>query len=79
MYAQLLKQGIDLSKPFNKVMDLIVSLTNKPQQAHHNYTTQKTQNDEQDIMNKIVEKLAKVGYAGLSGSEKDFLMKNKDN
>lgn len=77
------QKGIDFSKPFNKIADLIVSLFNKKPKIKVTYVNAepiknktKTSKVDQAKVDEILDKISKEGgYNNLTKAEKDYLFK----
>jgi membrane associated rhomboid family serine protease len=97
-FAMQLSKGRDVTKSFNKVIDICVSLfsgnKNPKMKVEYNskkenfkYETtssnipksdseyNKTKSDEQNEIDRILDKISKFGYDSLSSKEKEFLFK----
>ena len=83
LFMLLLKQGIDLSKPFNRFANFFLALFNKkpkprvsfvnPNKRDSNISKSVVMN--QDSLNEILDKISQNGYESLSKEEKDYLFK----
>ncbi|MFD0964026.1 rhomboid family intramembrane serine protease [Pseudofulvibacter geojedonensis] len=83
IYASQLKQGKDIGKGFEKIMDSIASwFKPKPAKMKTVHRSQKRTNDKtifqkqrikQEKIDAILDKISKSGYESLSKEEKDFL------
>ena len=82
LYVKQLNGGNDMASGFNKTMDYLTSiLRNTPKlkkaysrkKSNHDFRKEKVQ--EQAKIDKILDKIAKSGYEGLTKQEKDILFK----
>ena len=81
------KKGVDLSKPFNKIADQIVSIFNKKPKMKVTYVNKdkrrnnKTNsNVDQTKVDAILDKISQEGgYNNLTKAEKDYLFKASNN
>lgn len=82
-FMYLSAKGIDLSSPFNKALDYMLSLFNKKPKAKVSYvnpnkSTKKAKSSsksQQAEVDAILDKISQNGYESLSKEEKDFLFK----
>jgi len=91
LYVWLLKKGTDLTKIVSKTVDFIMGIfSKKPKKKYTPFkevyvnkkttTTQKTRFDKdknQQIVDKILDKISNSGYQSLTKEEKDFLFQQK--
>jgi membrane associated rhomboid family serine protease len=82
LYAMQYRQGKDMGKGINAILDFIVTLfkprkklkvTHRRSSTEYEYNTQKV--DRQAEINLILDKISKGGYDSLTKSEKDLLFK----
>lgn len=81
-YTLNLRQGRDIGKGFNRVIDYLVTLF-KPRKklkvthrkAANEYEYNKFRAEHQEMVNKILEKISKGGYDSLTKEEKEILFK----
>ncbi len=85
-YVKSYKEGRDIGRRFDRLMDYLFSLFKKPKKmkvSHKRpmtdmeYNAQKA--DKQAKIDRLLEKIAKSGYDSLSKEEKDLLFKMSDN
>lgn len=87
LYATQLRQGKDLSKGFNQLMDSIFSLFKRRPKMKVKYSAPKDRVEtdmdynarkaaEQRTIDQILEKISRSGYEGLSREEKEILFKS---
>jgi membrane associated rhomboid family serine protease len=87
LYATQLRQGKDLSKGFNQLMDSIFSLFKRRPKMKVKYSAPKDRVEtdmdynarkaaEQRTIDQILEKISRSGYEGLSKEEKEILFKS---
>jgi len=82
LYTINLRQGKDMGKGFNKIIDLIVTAF-KPRKnlkvthkkAANEYEYNKVKTEHQVRINKILDKISKGGYDSLTKEEKDMLFR----
>jgi membrane associated rhomboid family serine protease len=82
LYTMNLRQGKDIGKSFNKIIDSIVTLL-KPKKklkvthkkAANEYEYNKTKAEHQAIINSILDKISKGGYDSLTKEEKETLFR----
>jgi membrane associated rhomboid family serine protease len=82
LYTLNIRQGTDIGKGFNKIIDFIVSIF-KPRKhlkvthkkAANEYEYNKTKAEHQAMINKILDKISKGGYDSLTKEEKETLFK----
>ncbi len=87
MFARYYKQGKDISKGFDRMMDRIATwfkpgkeklkVTYKRSSDDIEYNNQKA--EEQKEIDKILDKISKSGYDSLSAKEKELLFKMRNN
>ena len=82
LYVKQLNGGNDMASGFNKVMDYLTSILRNTPKLKKAYSRQKSDQDfrkekmqEQAKIDKILDKIAKSGYEGLTKQEKDILFK----
>ncbi len=81
------KKGVDLSKPFNKIADQIVSIFNKKPKMKVTYVNKdkrrnnkRNSNVDQTKVDAILDKISQEGgYNNLTKAEKDYLFKASNN
>ncbi len=87
LIAYYYKQGKDITKGFERMMDRIATWF-KPRKQNLNVTFKRPSNDieynaqkadEQKEIDKILEKISKAGYDSLSAKEKELLFKMSNN
>ncbi len=87
IYATQLRQGKDLAKGFNRLMDNLFSLFKKRSKMKVKYSSPKSRPEtdmdyngrkaaEQRTIDQILEKISRNGYEGLSKEEKEILFKS---
>lgn len=85
LYAQRLKQGVDIGEPFGVIIDKVINLFKikpKMKPVHKNFSKTKsvnknlTNNDKvQKRIDDILDKISMSGYESLTQEEKDFLFR----
>ena len=82
LYVKQLNGGNDMARGFNKVMDYLNSMLRSTPKLKKTYSRKKSDQDfrkekmqEQAKIDKILDKIAKSGYEGLTKHEKDILFK----
>ncbi|MCK4661901.1 MAG: rhomboid family intramembrane serine protease [Bacteroidales bacterium] len=82
LYIQKYKQGKDISVGFNRFLNDILSIFKKKKKIKVSYKRPKTDIEynemkvnEQDEINRILDKISKAGYESLSKTEKETLFK----
>ena len=82
LYVKQLNGGNDISSGFNKIMDYLAELLQHKPKLKKVYRRTKSDQDfrkekvkEQAKVDKVLEKIAKSGYEGLTKEEKDILFK----
>jgi len=81
-YVKQLNGGNDMASGFNKIMDYVTSILRSTPKLKKAYSRKKSDQDfrkdkmqEQAKIDKILDKIAKSGYEGLTKQEKDILFK----
>ena len=82
LYTLNIRQGTDIGKGFNKIIDFFVSIF-KPRKhlkvtykkAANEFEYNKTKAEHQAMINKILDKISKGGYDSLTKEEKETLFK----
>ena len=82
LYVKQLNGGNDMASGFNKIMDYLSSILRDTPKLKKTYSRKKSDQDfkkekvqEQAKIDKILDKIAKSGYEGLTKQEKDILFK----
>tara|TARA_B100000745_G_C20125179_1_gene385368 strand:- start:702 stop:1325 length:624 start_codon:yes stop_codon:yes gene_type:complete len=82
LYVKQLNTGNDIASSFNKIIDYLASFFKSKPKLKKAYSRKKSDQDfrkekvqEQANIDKILEKIAKSGYEGLTQEEKDILFK----
>ena len=82
LYVKQLNGGNDMARGFNKIMDYLTSMLRNTPKLKKAYSRKKSDQDfrkekmqEQAKIDKILDKIAKSGYEGLTKQEKDILFK----
>ena len=82
LYVKQLNGGNDMASGFNKIMDYLTSILRSTPKLKKTYSRKKSDQDfkkekvqEQAKIDKILDKIAKSGYEGLTKQEKDILFK----
>ena len=82
LYVKQLNSGNDMASGFNKIMDYLTSILRITPKLKKTYSRKKSDQDfkkekvqEQAKIDKILDKIAKSGYEGLTKQEKDILFK----
>ena len=82
LYVKQLNGGNDMASGFNKIMDYLSSILRDTPKLKKTYSRKKSDQDfkkekvqEQAKIDKILDKIAKSGYEGLTKHEKDILFK----
>tara|TARA_E500000331_G_scaffold355730_1_gene411986 strand:+ start:4591 stop:5457 length:867 start_codon:yes stop_codon:yes gene_type:complete len=78
LYVKKLNRGNDISSGFNKIMDYLSELFEYKNKLKKVYSRTKSNQKiikEQAKVDKVLEKIAKSGYEGLTKEEKDILFK----
>ena len=82
LYVKQLNGGNDMASGFNKIMDYVTSILRNTPKLKKAYSKKKSDQDfrkekmqEQAKIDKILDKIAKSGYEGLTKQEKDILFK----
>ena len=82
LYVKQLNGGNDIASGFNKIMDYLATYLKRESKLKKAYSRKKSDQDfrkekvqEQAKIDKILEKIAKSGYEGLTQEEKDILFK----
>ena len=82
LYVKQLNGGNDMARGFNKIMDYLTSMLRNTPKLKKAYSRKKSDQDfrkekmqEQAKIDKILDKIAKSGYEGLTKHEKDILFK----
>ena len=82
LYVKQLNGGNDMASGFNKIMDYLTSMLRSTPKLKKAYSRKKSDQDfkkekvqEQAKIDKILDKIAKSGYEGLTKQEKDILFK----
>ena len=82
LYVKQLNGGNDMASGFNKIMDYLTSILRSTPKLKKTYSIKKSDQDfkkekvqEQAKIDKILDKIAKSGYEGLTKQEKDILFK----
>ena len=82
LYVKQLNSGNDMASGFNKIMDYLTSILRSTPKLKKTYSRKKSDQDfkkekvqEQAKIDKILDKIAKSGYEGLTKQEKDILFK----
>ena len=82
LYVKQLNGGNDMASGFNKIMDYFTSILRSTPKLKKTYSRKKSDQDfkkekvqEQAKIDKILDKIAKSGYEGLTKQEKDILFK----
>ena len=82
LYVKQLNGGNDMASGFNKIMDYLTSILRSTPKLKKAYSRKKSDQDfrkekmqEQAKIDKILDKIAKSGYEGLTKQEKDILFK----
>tara|TARA_B100000378_G_scaffold59284_1_gene43852 strand:- start:817 stop:1152 length:336 start_codon:yes stop_codon:yes gene_type:complete len=82
LYVKQLNSGNDIATGFNKIMDYFTSILRSTPKLKKTYSRKKSDQDfkkekvqEQAKIDKILDKIAKSGYEGLTKQEKDILFK----
>ena len=82
LYVKQLNGGNDIASGFNKIMDYLATYLKRESKLKKAYSRKKSDQDfkkekvqEQAKIDKILDKIAKSGYEGLTKHEKDILFK----
>ena len=82
LYVKQLNSGNDMASRFNKIMDYLSSILRDTPKLKKTYSRKKSDQDfkkekvqEEAKIDKILDKIAKSGYEGLTKQEKDILFK----
>ena len=82
LYVKQLNSGNDIATGFNKIKDYLTSILRSTPKLKKTYSRKKSDQDfkkekvqEQAKIDKILDKIAKSGYEGLTKQEKDILFK----
>ncbi len=76
IYGVMLNKGTDITRPFNDIVDKIVTFfkqVSMPRQKNDNKSHVSSQFNDQDVLDGILDKIKKSGYASLTADEKKRL------